>query len=173
MDRSWGLTLNNRQRHEKFVPVILDSPRKELKPPTALSAGTLLTTCTQQCAIVVRRLEKLETLNQGGINGLMLSLSLSVVELRLRLWGQIASGCFDSSTAYCFSSIHPLQTLVKINGIICELDVVVNTLLRDTQPEVCEAPTLPKKKSTGGVFVQGLKSICAYAKVHTPSQILG
>lgn len=153
------------------VPVIFNSPRTELKPPTALSTGTLLTTCTQQCAIVVRRLERLENPNQGGITGLMLSLSLSVVELRLRLWGQIASGSFDSSTAYS-SSIHPLQTLVKINGIICELDVVVNTLLRDTQPEVCETPTLPKL-SAGGVFVQGLKTICAYAKVHTLSQILG
>lgn len=118
--------------------MIFDSPREEIKPPTALFVGTLLITCTQQCAIVVRRLEMLEKADQSEILGFMLSLSLSVVELRLRLWGQIASGFFDSSMAYS-SSIHPLQILVKINGIICELDVVINTLLRDTQPEVSEA----------------------------------
>lgn len=137
--RHGGVVLNDRQRL-KPAHAISDTSLRETKTATALSAVTLLTTCTQQCAIVVRRLEALEKRDQGEMAGLMLSLSLSVVELRLRLWGQIASGFVENSTVYRSSSIYPLQTLIKINGIICELDVVVNTLLRDTQLEVREAP---------------------------------
>lgn len=127
-------------RRPKPAHTISDNSPREVRTATALSAVTLLTTCTQQCAIVVRRLEALEKRDPREMAGLMLSLSLSVVELRLHLWGQIASGFAENLTVYRSSSMYPLQTLVKINGIICELDLVVNTLLRDTQPEVRDAP---------------------------------
>lgn len=127
-------------RFVKPAHTISDTSPRETRTATALSAVTLLTACTQQCAIVVRRLEALEKSDHGEMAGLMLSLSLSVVELRLRLWGQIASGFAENLTVYRSSSIYPLQTLVKINGIICELGVVVNISLWDTQPEVCDTP---------------------------------
>lgn len=120
--------------------------QEENKPNTALSACALLDTCTQQCAIVVRRLEDLEKISSSGTMGLMLPLSLSVVKMRLHLWGGIATGPFDSLVEYYprYSADHHFQTLVKINGVICELDVVVNTLLQDidTQDEVSEATSL-------------------------------
>lgn len=129
------MVLNDRRL--KPAHTISNTSPRETRTATALSAVTLLTDCTQQCAIVVRRLEALEKSDHGEMAGLMLSLSLSVVELRLRLWGQIAS---EILAVYRSSSIYPLQTLVKINGIICELGVVVNTLLWDTQPEVRDTP---------------------------------
>lgn len=112
----------------------------EAKTSSALPTGrSFLTTSIQQCAVVVRRLGVLEKLAHGEMAGFMLSLSLSVVELRLRLWAQIASGLFDDSALNRPSSAYPVQNMIGINGIICELDVVVNTLLRDTQPEVSDA----------------------------------
>lgn len=109
----------------------------EKKPNTALSGCALLVSCTQQCAIVVRRLEDVEKTDKGGMVALLLPLSLSVIKLRLHLWGQIAAESLDDSAVHYSSVDHPFQTLVKVNGIICELDVVVNALIQDTEDEVC------------------------------------
>lgn len=165
---------------DNCVSATSDSSREEIKPPTALSMATLLTSCAQQCAIlarrlestqkraiVVRQLESLKRTDQGEKTGPILSLSLSVVRLRLRLWGQLVSGVFSDLGVYCSGAAHPFRVLVKINGIICELDVMVNTILQDTRYEVREVLLFQRSFRSRYYCRVSAESICARQSPHT------
>lgn len=75
-------------------------------------------------------------MDTAGISGLMWPQSLWVLELRLHLWGQVATGSFEDSPMCYLHTGHPLQVLHKINGVLCEFDGVIVGLLQHDWDQV-------------------------------------